>query len=107
MKDPSLKYVDLQFADNALEEPFETIVRMIAPVDVVVHLSHGHLDGQLDSLQAQFAAVGSQGLQLLLVIVLVHVDGQRLDHVGDRGEAITIAAIKNKYITQLLILQDV
>lgn len=95
MTSSGLEDVDLELADNGLEEAFKAVVGVGAPIDIVVHLLHGQPDGNFDGLQAELAAIGGQGLQLLLMIVLVHIDGQRLDHLRYRREAIAIAAIRN------------
>jgi len=86
-----LEDVDLELADDALEEVLEAVVRVAAPVDVIVDLLQGQIDGRFHGLQSQFAAGGGQVQELVLVVVLVHVDGQRLDHLGQSGEAIAIA----------------
>lgn len=88
---PTLQYVDLELPDNALEEILEAVIGVAAPVDVVVNLFQGQVDGRCHGRQSQFAAVCGQLKKLVLVEILVHVECQRLDHIGQGGKAIAIA----------------
>lgn len=101
-----LKDIDLELADDPLKEVLQAVVRVAAPIDVVVHLLQRQLDGRFHRMESQFAAGSGQVQKLVLMVVLVHVDGQRFDHLGQRGEAIAIAMVQLN-ITKLIYIQPI
>lgn len=83
----------MKFADYRFQKVLQLIVRMLAPINIVVDLLHGQTDGFLDCCQTQFVCAIRKLLQLIFVVFLIHVGGYGFDHFGECREAVAEARI--------------